>query len=146
MKITNMASSRLTLSHMAVLKMKTLSMLEFNRILDHLSHEDSICHLFIVDIKFHNRNPNMMLFNEIYPPIFQKNKTVRAHETSTVHLISVLSRNEQRGIINSLKCSAKTHSKLDEKISFPVYNEHLHFLIKRAGWFVTSIYEHLNFE
>ena len=38
-------------------KVKTPSMLEFNRILDRLSHEDRMVHLFIVDIQFHNKNP-----------------------------------------------------------------------------------------
>ena len=52
--------------------MKTPILLEFNRILDSISHEDTIGHLFIVDIKFHNKNPKVMLFNEIYPPIFEK--------------------------------------------------------------------------
>ena len=108
-------------------KMKTSSMLEFNRILDCLSHEDSIDHLFIEDIKFHNKNQKTMLFNEIYPPIFEKNKTVRAHERSTVQLMSVLNRNEQRDIINSFKCTAKTLSTLDEKKFIPLYAEHLHF-------------------
>ena len=111
----------------ALKKMKTSSMLEFNRILDYLSHEDSIDHLFIEDIKFHNKNQKTMLFNEIYPPIFEKNKTVRAHERSTVQLMSVLNRNEQRDIINSFKCTAKTLSTLDEKKFIPLYAEHLHF-------------------
>ena len=50
------------------------SLLEFNKILDKISHEDKIGHLFIVDVKFHDENPKTMLFNEIYPPIFEKNK------------------------------------------------------------------------
>ena len=50
------------------------SLLEFNKILDKISHEDKIGHLFIVDIKFHNKNPKTLLFNEIYPPMFEKNK------------------------------------------------------------------------
>ena len=60
--------------------------------------------------------------------------------------MSVLNRNEQRDNINSFKCTAKTHSTLDEKKLIPLYAEHLHFLIKRAGWLVTSIYEHFTFE
>ena len=48
------------------------SLTEFNRILDKISHEDNIGHLFIVDIKFHNINPKTLLFNEIYSPIFEK--------------------------------------------------------------------------
>ena len=50
----------------------TPSLVEFNKILDRISHEDKIGHLFIVDIKFHNINPKTLLFNEIYPPNFEK--------------------------------------------------------------------------
>ena len=46
--------------------------LEFNRILDGLSHENTIGHLFIVDIKFHDINPKTLLINELCPPIFEK--------------------------------------------------------------------------
>ena len=76
----------------------------------------------------------------------KKNKTVRAHERSTVQLMSVLNRDEEKDIINSFKCTAKTHSTLDEKKFITLYAESLHFLIKRAGWLVTSIYEHFTFE
>ena len=57
-----------------------------------------------------------MLFNEIYPHIFEKKtRKVRAHERSTVQPMSVLNRNEHKDIINSFQCNAKTHSTLDEK-------------------------------
>ena len=47
-------------------KMETvLNLLEFNKILDKISHEDTIGHLFVVDIKLYNKNPKPMLFNEI---------------------------------------------------------------------------------
>ena len=52
--------------------MKTPSLLQFNHILDSVSHEDNIGHLFVVDIKFDNRNPKTNLFNEINAPIFEK--------------------------------------------------------------------------
>ena len=48
------------------------SLLESNAILDRISHEDNIDHLFIVDIKFYNINEKTLLFNEIFPPIFEK--------------------------------------------------------------------------
>ena len=38
------------------------SLLEFNAILDRISHEDNIGHLFTVDIKFHNINEKTLLF------------------------------------------------------------------------------------
>ena len=43
---------------------------EFNKILDSLSPDDNIGHLFTAHIKFHDVNKKALLFNEIYPPIF----------------------------------------------------------------------------
>ena len=50
------------------------SLLEVNKILDKVSHEDETGHLFIADIKFHNKAPTTLLFNEVYPPVFKKTK------------------------------------------------------------------------
>ena len=47
---------------------KIPSLLEFNKILDRISDTGNIGHLFIVDIKFHNKNEKRMLFNELYTP------------------------------------------------------------------------------
>ena len=47
---------------------KIPSLLEFNRILDRISDTGKNGHLFIVDIKFHNKNEKRMLFNELYTP------------------------------------------------------------------------------
>ena len=95
------------------------SMAEFNKILDKISHDNNIEHLFIVDIKFHNVNPKTLLFNEIYPPIFEKNKKMEPYERSTLQLMSIMVRNEEKDKINSFPCTSKTHSKLKEKNSFP---------------------------
>ena len=123
-----------------------LTILEFNKILDSISHENSIGHLFIVDIKFHNKNKKTLLFNEIYPPIFEKNKKMEPFERSAVQLMSVLSRCEEKDTINSFKYSSKTHSTLQNKKYIPLHAEYLHFLIKRAGWLVTHIYENFTFD
>ena len=40
-------------------KEHTPSLLEFNKILDKISHDGNIAQLFIVDIKFYNKNPNL---------------------------------------------------------------------------------------
>ena len=56
-----------------VKKKKILLALQNLIILDGLSHENIIGHLFIVDIKFKNINPKT-LFIELYPPIFEKKK------------------------------------------------------------------------
>ena len=46
------------------------SLTELNRILDKISHDDNIWHLFIVNIKFNYINPKTLLFNEIYLAIW----------------------------------------------------------------------------
>ena len=125
---------------------KIPSLCEFKKILSKLFHEDKIGHLFIVDIKFHNKNPKTMLFKGIYTPLFLKNKIVQVYECSVLQLMSVLSRNEEKDIINNSKCNAKTHSTMDEKKFIPLYAEHIHFLVTRAGWLVTNICQHFTFE
>ena len=121
-------------------------LLEFNKILDEISHDDKIGHLFIVDIKFHNKNSNTLLFHDIYSAIFEKNKKMEPFERSTLQLMSILERNEEKDKINTFSYSSKTHSTLEEKKFIPLYEEHLHFLIKKAGCLVTHIYEHYTFE
>ena len=60
--------------------------------------------------------------------------------------MSILVRNEEKDKINSFSYTSKTHSTLGEKKLIPLYAEDLHFLIKRAGWLITYIYEHYTFE
>ena len=91
------------------------SLLEFNKTWDKISHEDKIGHLFIVDINFHNKNPKMLLFNEIYLPIFEKNKKMEPFERSTLQLMCILQQNEEKDQINSFLYTSKTHSTLEEK-------------------------------
>ena len=86
-----------------------------------------------------------MLFIEIYPPIFEKNKKMEPFERSTLQLVSILVRDEEKDKINSFSYTSKIHSTLRKKF-IPVCAEDLHFLIKRAGWLVTYIYEHYTFE
>ena len=122
------------------------SLTEFNRIVDKISHEDKIGHLFTVDIKFHDINKKTLLFNEIYPPVFEKNKKFDPYERSTFQLLSIAVRNEEKDKLNSFPYNSKTHSALKEKKFILLYAEDLHFLVRRAGWLVTHIYEHYTFE
>ena len=57
----------------------------------------------------------MLLFNEIYPPIFEKNKKMEPFERSTLQLMCILQQNEEKDQINSFLCTFKTHSTLEEK-------------------------------
>ena len=57
-------------------------------------------------------------FNELYPPTFEKNKKVDPFERSTLQLISIAVRNEEKNTLNSFPYISKTHSTLKEKNSF----------------------------
>lgn len=111
-----------------------------------VSHTDKTGHLFIVDIKFYLKNKKVLLFNEFCTPIFEKSKLTIPYERSVLKLLSVLSGNEGKDIINTFKHNAKSHSTVKEKIFISLYVEHWHFLVTRAGWLVTKIYEHFTFE
>ena len=73
-----------------------------------------------------------MLFNEIYPPIFEKNKKMEPFERSNLQLMSILVRDQEKDKINSFSYTIKTHSTLGEKEFIPLYAEGLHSLIKRV--------------
>ena len=127
---------------------KVPTMTEFNKVLDSLSHEDKIGHLFTLDITFRDINEKTLQFNEIYPSpsIFEKNKNIDPFERFTLQLMSVAVRNEENDKLNSFSYNSKTHLTLKEKKCLPLYAEDLHFLITMGGWLVTHIYEHYIFE
>ena len=57
--------------------MKTIpSLKEFDLIIQGISDEDKIGHLFMVDIEFDLKNANekQLFFNEIYTPILERKK------------------------------------------------------------------------
>ena len=83
-----------------------------------------------------------MLFNEIYTSIFEKNKVIQAQHRSVLQLMSVISHNKE-DLVRTFKANAKTRSTLEEKKIIPVIP--LHFLVKRAGWLVTKIYQYFTF-
>ena len=126
--------------HTDVLK-KTLT--EFNKILDSISHDDKIGHLFTVSIKFDQIYEKTLLFNETYPPIFQKNKKIDRFERSTLQLMSAMIRDEKK---KKFSFSLKNTFNTERKKVISLYAEDLHFLITGAGWLVTYIYAHYTFE
>ena len=99
----------------ALKKENPSSLTEFNRIVDGLWPDDTIGHFFIVDIKFSNINLKTLVFNELYPPIFEKNKKMTSFERSTLQLLNIMVRDENMEKINSLPFTSKTKSTLKEK-------------------------------
>ena len=80
------------------------------------------------------------------PPIFEKNKKMEPYVQSTLQLMNIVVRDEEKDKIISFPYTSKTHFTLKEKKIIPLYAEDLHFLITRAGWLVTHIYERYTYE
>ena len=118
---------------------------DFNRILDAIDHNDAIGHLFTVDIEFNEINEKTLLFNEIYPDIFEKNKTIEPFERSTVQIMSIVVKKGAKDKISSLPYNYKTHSTIKDKTFVTLYAEDIHFLVSRADGLVTHISLHLPF-
>ena len=123
-----------------------LSWKTFNLLLESVSNEDRIGHLYIVDIEFDTKNASekILAYNEIYPPIIEKQKVIHPCERSTYQLLEQFCMGEKGP--SSYKKSAKAHANLFKKLFLPMYLEDLAFCIKRVGWKVTKIHAHLTFE
>ena len=67
------------------------SWLEFNLLIEKVSLEDSIGHLFVVDIEFDEQNATkkQYMYNEIFPPIIEKQKILDANERSLFQLLEL---------------------------------------------------------
>ena len=119
----------------------------FNLLIEKVSLEDKIGHLFVVDIEFdfENASARQLTYNEIFPPIIEKKKIMEANERSLFQLLELFSKNRQDKP-RSYVCTAKSHATLLPKTCIPLYIEDLRFLIKRAGWKVTKLYSHFTFE
>ena len=122
------------------------SWLEFNLLLEKVSLEDPIGHLFVVDIEFDEENATekQYMYNEIFPPIIEKEKILETNERSLFQLLELF--DQRDGKPKSYRCTAKSHATMFPKNCIPLYIEDLRFLIKRAGWIVTKLYSHFTFE
>ena len=58
----------------------------------------------------------------------------------------IIRRNDEKNVTRQIKASTKTHATFKEKKNIPVYAEGIHhFLVNRAGWLVTEIYQYFTF-
>ena len=120
-----------SLSYGCIKKDNTLTVVEFNQILNNLSHDKSIGRLFIVDIKFHNINTKTLLFNELYPTIFEEIKEIWAIYFSTCKYYGQNWGYRKKKIL-SVTIPKQIWRWKKKKIN-PLYVERLHFLIIRTG-------------
>ena len=84
------------------------------------------------------------MYNEIFPPIIEKQKILDANERSLFQLLELFDKTNDKP--KSYRCTAKSHATMFPKKYIPLYLEDLRFLIKRAGWVVTKLYSHFTFE
>ena len=117
-------------------------------LLQNVSLNDQIGHLYVVDIEFDltKATEKQILYNEIYPPIIEKQKIIDPCERPVYQLLEQYFATE-KGNPRTYRANKEAHATLLKKKKFqPMYLEQLCFAINRAGWFVTKIYSHYTFE
>ena len=84
-----------------------------NFLLEKVSFEDTIGHLYIVDIEFDIKNATEREFayNEIFPAIIEKQRTIGPCKKSVHQLLEQFVRGEQHGQ-KAYKSTAKAHADL----------------------------------
>ena len=107
---------------------------ELNDILRSITLDDTVGHLFTIDIEFHDINGKTLLFNEIYPPIFEKNKKANPYKRFTVQIMSRAQKKDGKDEIASFSFNSKTHATLKDKVFVSLYAEDIRFLVTRVGW------------
>ena len=119
----------------------------FNHLLETFELDDKIGHLYIVDIYFdyENATEKQWAYNDISPPVIEKQKIIDIRERSTYQLLEQYKENSD-GTPKSYRATKKAHTTLFKKRYQPLYLEHLSLLIKRVGRKVAKIYSHFIFE
>ena len=97
---------------------------QFNKTLNSILHEDNIDHIFTVDPSYY-----LMRCIRLYLKKIKKNDPF---ERSTLQLMSVVVRDEEKEKINTFPYHSKTHSTLKEKKFVTLYDKDLQFLISKA--------------
>ena len=73
-----------------------MSLEELPALLKSVTLDDNIGHVFTLDMEFSDINPKTLLFDVIYPPIFEKNKKISPHERSTSQIMSRAQKKRQK--------------------------------------------------
>ena len=105
-----------------------------NSLLERVSLEDSIGHLFAVDIEFdcNNASTKQRDYNDIYPSIKEKQTVIDPRERSVYQLLEQCPETE-KGNSRTYRTTKKALSTLFKKRFFPMYLEYLAFVINREG-------------
>ena len=122
-------------------------MAEFNLLMERVSLDDPIGHMFVVDIEFDHQKAtdHQIMYNEVFPLIVDKKATLEANERSIFQLVELYSE-DIKGKPKNYKVTPKSQTTLLPKRCIPIYLEELKFVIVRCGWKVTKLYKHYYFE
>ena len=92
----------------------------------------------MVDIEFDHAKDTekQIVYNEIYPPITEKQKTIDSCEMSVYQLLKQYSATEKENL-RLYRATKKAHETLLKK-NQSMYLEQLCFAINRASWTVTK--------
>ena len=84
----------------------------FNFLLEKISFKNNIGHLYIVDIEFHYKNATekQFAYNEIYPPIIEKQKIIDPCERSVFRLLEQFAKGEHGP--RAYRATVKAHANL----------------------------------
>ena len=88
---------------------------ELEQLLKSITLEDKIGNLFTVHIEFFKINPKTLLFNEIFPPIFEKQKKIPPHMRSCSQIMGRAQKKKDKDDFASLPFNSKTHATLNKK-------------------------------
>ena len=129
-------------------KKKAPSWKDFKILIEKVSIDDKIGHLFVADIFFDENKASKikLMYSEIYTPLFKKKKVLDLSQRSVFQLLEANRKNKDENRLNSYKCNRETKTTKGKKILIPLYLEHIRFLVKRAGPTVTKIHSHYTFE
>ena len=97
------------------------SWLTFNLLLEKVSSDNPIGHLFVVDIEFDQKNATkkQFLYNEILPPIIEKQKVLEANQQSVYQLLGLFDETTEEKS-KSYRCTAKSHATMFPKKFIPL--------------------------
>ena len=129
------------------IKEKRPDSVECHLLLEKVTLDDKIGHLSIVDIEFdyENVDAKQIMYNEIYPPVIDKQKKIGANKRSIFQLCELNSETTGKEP-NWYRTTKKSKAILISKKCIPRYLDHLKFLISRYGWKVTKLYSHFTFQ
>ena len=94
---------------------------ELEQILNNVTLDNKLGHLFVVDIGFDKVNEKTRLFNDFYPPIFEKNKKIEPYERSCAQIMCAMQMTS-KGKMSTLQHTAKTHTTLSQKKKKSLYH------------------------